>query len=562
MISASSEELSKPDQRDGDKSPVLSMSQLGQSVGTVRLFGSKKRWIVAALLLFIVFVFIAGPSILLNLLLKNMFPAESGLSLNYDRARAGFLFNSASVEKVQLKSISPEIPLPTLTIESILLDGVSLKGFLALSSAPEKMTADPVFLARSVSVKNAALNNEFVQAELAEVRMRNLILALKEPASNLPARFDLMEARNLKYSVNHLLFKQNVELSQVEARNLSSDNLGALKLTLLAFEEENKEQPEKNISLSLDGLTAGGLKLAALRQAVKGHGGSVPWWWFLAGCDTLDLARAELRLNRKEAINVESAVFDFNPIGENTVDYTRRIDFKVNTANLAEFSRNQLWHNLNDIGGGGFLGRLDFQLNYGSPRGLSILKSACLDLKELGRIEFSGHLYGMPAAKPHYSPFQILFEAYTAWRLEEMTLSFEDRGIAKNFYRFLNRTALADAPGGSIESKIMNYVINPINYELQRERGLANLPAIYNEVEAFVRQPSRLRLSSAPESPYTILSLANIDKYDIIEKLRLTIEVGQRAPVFVAVGSEPEPELSPPAPLTQDQGLDLPFGTE
>lgn len=550
MISASSGDLSKTDQMGG-ASPTTYGS---------KPYGSKKFWVITALALLIAFILMAGPSILLNLLLKNMFSADTGLSLHYDRARAGFLFNSASVEGVRLESRYGDMPLPLVRIDSILLDGASLKGILALNSALEKMPSGPLFLARSVSIRNAAFNSGLIQAELAEAKTRNLILDLKDPASNPPVLFDLLELKGLKYTAGDSLHNQIFELNQLEARHLDGDKLGSIKLTLLSFEYENREEAEKSADFSLDGLTAGGLKLAAMKQAAKGPGGSVPWW-LLAGCDTLDLVRAELRLNRKEALNIESAVFDYHPAAGDTVDYTRRIDFKVNTANLAALNRQQPWLDLNDVSGGSLQGRLDFQLNYASPRGLSNLKTACLDLRDLGRIELSGLLYGVPETKPHYSPYQIIFDINTAWRLDKMTLSFEDRGIAKNFYRYLNRTAFAGKPGG-IESKIMNFTINPIHAVLREEGGIANLAALYNEVEAFVRRPSYLRLTSEPEKPYTILSLANLDKYDIIDKLRLTVEVDERAPVFVAIGSEPETVLPPPAPLAYDQGLDIPFGAE
>lgn len=549
MISASSGDLSKPDQMGG-ASPTTD----------AKPYGSKKLWVLTALVVLIAFILTAGPSIILNLLLKNMFSAETGLSLHYGRARAGFFFSSASVEKIRLESRYGDMALPVLTIDSVLLDGASLKGLLALSSAPEKMPSDRVFLARNVSIRNAALNNEYIQATLAEAKTRNLILDLRDPSSTPPVLFDLLEIKGLKYAAGGSLHNQNFELNQLEARHMDGEKLGSIKLTLLSFEYENRGEPEKSTDFSLDGLTAGGLKLAAMKQAARGPGGSVPWW-LLAGCDTLDLVRAELRLNRGEALKIESAVFDYHPAAGDTVDYTRRIDFKVNTANLAKLNRQQPWLDLNDVSGGIFQGRLDVQFNYASPKGLSTLKTACLDLRDLGRVELSGQLYGVPEAKPHYSPYQVIFDINTAWRLDKMTLNFEDRGIAKNFYRYLNRTAFAGKPG-DIESKIMNFTINPIHADLQAEGGITNLPALYNEVEAFVRRPSYLRLTSEPEKPYTILSLANLDKYDIIDKLRLTVEVDERAPVFVAIGSEPETVLAPPAPLTYDQGLDLPFGAE
>ena len=85
MISASSEELSKSEREGGEPTSVSARFAVLK----------KKRWVFPALLLIIAFVLIVGPTILLNIILKSMFPAESGLSLTYERARAGFLFGSA-----------------------------------------------------------------------------------------------------------------------------------------------------------------------------------------------------------------------------------------------------------------------------------------------------------------------------------------------------------------------------------------------------------------------------------------------------------------------------------
>ena len=578
MISANSEELSKSEREGGESTPQPGPcvaeaadcpavspgqgqnSRLAASI-PARFAGPKKHWVLPALLLVIAFGLIAGPTILLNLILKNMFPAESGLTLTYDRARAGFLFGSASVEGIRLVSLSADPARPSLAIASVHLDGVSPRNLFSLSRSPEEPPSAPLYLAREVAVKGLTLDGEMARGSVSELKIRDLLLTQGGSLSALPAMFDRLEARDLKLNAAGPFFEQTVELSQLEAHNLSGEILGALRIKLLSFNHQDAENTENNLNFNLNGLTAGGLKLAALKQALKSHYGTPPWWWLVAGCDTLDLARAEMILNRRNAITIESASYDFSTSAPGLTSFSRQISFIINAANLAEATEAPLWNDLSEICGEICQGSLALGLDYARAQGLAELKSARLNLKDLGHLDLSGRFSGVSAAKAHYSHYQILFDANT-WRLGRLSLDFENQGLVKNIYRYLNRHVLSNVPGASVETKIMDYIINPNIYEMERSGRLTNLAAIRNEAEAFIRQPKSLRLVSAPDSPYNLLSLANIDKYDIIDKLHLTIEVDQRAPVLVAVEPEPRPGLNPPPPQPLDKGLDLPFSED
>ena len=556
MISASSEALSKPGRNNsGPASP--------------RPTKTKKRRLIPLLVLFVVFVLLAGPSIFLNILLKNIFPAESGLSLTYDRARAGFLFKSVSVEGAKLQSASLLDSGPALKIESIFLKGVSLPNLISLTRASAGLSPGPLYLAKDVSVKNVALVAEGLDASMSGINIRDLLLVADISSSALPFLFDRFEANDVKYSITQPSGRYNFDLSRLEARKLDMETLGSLRLTMLANKFEALDPAVVSSELNLNGLSAGGLKLAALKQAVKNNQGALPAWWILAGCDTLDLAQAVFFLNEIETINLKSARYDFSPSAGNGTSYTRQLTFGLNADSLARATSDPFWVDLKNIAGDGLRGELRIEMDYGPSQGLAAIKSACLDLQDLGRLEISGNLDGVQAAKAHYSPYQLLF-GLSSWRMESFSLTYDDRGLAKRFYRYLDRTMLRGLDGGSTEVKIMNYIINPVNYRIKGEGGLANLQAVYSEVEAFVNQPEHLRLSAKPEPPLTfealnltnILSLANIDKYDIIEKLRLTFEVNQRAPVFVAVESGLSPGTAPAAPQPLHKGLDLPFPVE
>lgn len=145
-----------------------------------------------------------------------------------------------------------------------------------------------------------------------------------------------------------------------------------------------------------------------------------------------------------------------------------------------------------------------------------------------------------------------------------MKLSFEDRGLAAKLYRHLDRSVFRASPSRQSGANIIHYIVRPLAQDLEYEQGLDNLPALVSEVEAFLLHPKSLTLSAEPSPPLPLmpvinsvtLSLANQGKYDIIEKLRLTLAVNDRAPIFVAVASGVFKENLPQAPRPMENAFD------
>lgn len=579
MISASSEALSKPDRNDnGPAAPAPLASKDGREINPLPGGGAaprpaqrNKRLLISALAILVAFVLLAGPSIFLNMLLKNMFPPESGLKMTYDRAKAGFLFKSVTVEGVKIQSVSAADSGPALKIESVFLKGVSLPNLISLTRAPAGLSPAPLYLAKDVSVKNVELEAQGLAASISGLNIRDLLLVTGASGAALPLLFDRFEADGLKCSLDQPQGGWNFSTSRLEARKLDTETLGSFRLTMLTLANRLQSPDPTAVSseFNLNGFSAGGLKLAALKQAVKNNKNSIPIWWLLSGCDTLELAQGALFLNEVETISLKSALYDFSPAAGDGVSYTRKLAFGINADNLAKLTSGQFWADLNDIAGDSLEGELSIAMDYSPAQGQAAFKNINLDIRELGRLEVSGSLDGVQAAKAHYSPYQLLF-GLSSWRMEHFSLTYDDRGLAKKFYRHLDKTTFRGLAGGSIETKIINFIVNFINDKIEGKGGPANLPAVYSEVEAFVNQPAHLRLSAKPEPPLSfealnlvnILSLANIDKYDILKKLRLTIEVNQRAPVFVAVESGLSAEKAPAAPRLPPEEMELPFPAE
>jgi hypothetical protein len=122
------------------------------------------------------------------------------------------------------------------------------------------------------------------------------------------------------------------------------------------------------------------------------------------------------------------------------------------------------------------------------------------------------------------------------------------------YYRYLDRAAFSRAPKRSTQANILEYFVAPLARILEDEAGLSNLPALLGEAEAFLARPARLALTAAPPEPLPpAASLANLDKYDILEKLRLTIQVNDRTPVAVGVASGVFHERLPSAPKPMER---------
>lgn len=514
----------------------------------------KLRLIAALSVLILAAAFVAGPTVFLHILLNSMFPPESGLSLSYGRARAGLLFTSLSVSDITVQGLEPGAGLPVLSIKSLRLDGVSGKNLIKYFRRGETPLDAPLFLAAEADIDDIELKSPLFQAALAKAGLRRLTAAPENPGEP-PFRFDRFEARRLRYGLLGPGASESLTIEHLEARNLGPDVLGGLSVKQVALShKESGPGGDVDLGGSLGGLTLGGLKLGIMRQAARSDDAVQIAWWLLTGCDALDLAQLSFSVDQVEALAVRSAVFDSIAQGPR-VNYIRRLDFSLNPAFAAEKSRSPFWRDLADIVGPELTGEIALDLDYAAVSGETVFKSVRLAAEDLGRLELSGRLTGVSTARARHSPYQILYGANT-WRLENLSLDFTNSGLAKAVYAHLDRSVFWDRPPGRTAAGLMAEYVRPVAGRLEREGGLANLPSVVDEIESFLNRPEHLRLVSAPKPPLTMValnltgpaSLANIDKYDIIEKLNLTLEVNQRAPLAVAVASGLFEERMPAGP--------------
>lgn len=519
---------------------------------------SRLRWwfLLAAALVFLLGLAL-GPTILLKLTLARLAPAESGQHLRYDRARAGFLLRSAEVTELILEDRPGWVGSGSLYCRRLRLEGVSAWNLIKLLRRPGEIPPAGLFLAEEVNLDVLRFSLDSASAELEEVRARRLRVRPNQPLGELLS-FARLETRNLEFRVG----QENFSLGRLEARDLGPDFLAGLSLR--DFHYQYRPEADSLEDFQLDALSLGGLSLEAIRRLQSGGTAGQVLWSLMAGCDTLDLVRATLNRSGAEALTIRSINFDSVSRPAGATGFLRRLDLSVDLRALSANSKEPFWTDLRDIAGDRFQADLNLELDYHPGSSRAELKSARLEAPELGRLELTGALSGVQPVKSHHSPSQLLLST-GGWSLEKLNLNFEDRGLAANFYRHLGRTVFRGAPSRQSAANIMNYVITPLARDLEYEQGLDNLPALVSEAEAFLEHPQRLRLSAEPTPPLPLMpvinsvafmSLANQGKYDIIEKLRLTLAINDRAPIFVAVASGVFKENLPLAPRPMENAFD------
>ena len=515
--------------------------------GQARKGGRKwGRRILATAAALILLALTLGPDLFLNVLLTRILPSEYGLAITYDRARAGFFFRSIAID-----NIKAEIPGNTsnisLSAEYLGFKRVSFLNLFRLILNPQETGSGPQALAGEVILRglNRQGPEERLEAEFLEVRR----LAYHPSASDLgPFTFDKLEIRRLNFASPRTQGAPEVNLSRLEARALTPDSLGGLRVNglSLTFGPPGNDRRE----LDLSGLTIGGLRTGGLLRAARGRDGLLSVLWALSACDTLDLARTVLTRGGREALNIKNAVFDFNDPGKNGIcTYIRNLNLTADVTALAERPDDPDWLDFRQIFGSRFEVQAEMELEYHWADGLANLKNLRVQSPQLGRVTTSARLAGLASQRGAavMSPSDLLFYI-AAGRLEGLSLDFSDQGLMLNFYRYLGNTVFKYAPGRQSAANIMDYYLIPLARDLEEEQGLANIPVLLSEAQAFLDQPGTLKVTAEPPKPQIIMSLANLDKYDIIEKLHLTVQVNNRAPVVVAVASGVFHERLPAAP--------------
>ncbi len=511
---------------------------------------SPKTYFLIAFLILVFLIVGLGPTLFLNLLLAKMIPAATGTVVSYDRARAGLFLQSARIEGFRLEMPGGAGRPQSFQASYLGLEGLSVTRLVRLLVSPESLAAGPLFLAEELRVENFRHQDGPTVNSLEKGYLRGLSLVRDHGLHEPPVHFDKLEVGGLEYLAARPDQNYVLAISDLEARGLDSASLAELKIRALDWQPADQEAGEAPTRISIGGLTVGGLKIEALSRTLAGGPGPSILWWVLSGSDSLELARAGLWRGGNEALGLKSALFDYHEEGPE-ISFVRRLEFSADLPSLAATSAEPLWSDFIDLFGRRPRGEVVIEYNYDRTARLALLQSARLELPDLGRLELGGSLAGVSALAPHSSPSQFLYDARN-WRLSALALDFQDNGFMANYYRHLNRTVFEGRPGYQTVDNLMAEYIDPWARKLEYEEGLANLPALRSEVEVFLRRPERFRINCRPAEPLPLL-LANMDKYDIIDKLRLTLEVNDRAPVAVAVASGVFQERLPSSPRPMEK---------
>lgn len=515
----------------------------------------KPGWLVWVLLAAVILAGLAlslGPTILLKAALARLLPAESGLTLEYTTAQAGFLPGWAEITGLTIGDRKGDGAPPLLALKRLRLDG--LRPGSLLRSAANSWFPEPAFEADEVLAEGLTIRHRQLSADLETAYLRRPHWPPHQGPPEDGLSFDQLEARGLNISSR----QGSLGFSRLEARDLGPEFLAALSLRDFHF--EYAPGPDGRDKFQLEALSLAGLRLEAIRRLSAGP----VWWGLLAGCDDLNLVRGRLTRSGSEALTVRAVNFDSVSRPTGATGFRRRLELSVDLKALSADSREPFWTDLRDIAGDRFQADLNLELDYDPGSKRAELKNTRLIVPQLGRLELTGALGGVEAVKSHHSPSQLLLSA-RGWSLEKMGLLFEDQGLAANFYRHLGHTVFGGAPSGQSGANIINYVVAPLARDLEYEQGLDNLPALVSEAEAFLERPLSLWLRAEPAPPLPLLpvinsisfmSFANQGKYDIIEKLRLTLVVNGRAPIFVTVASGVFKENLPLAPRPLENAFD------
>lgn len=511
--------------------------------------GRKFIWLLAVPAVLLLLIFIFGPTLFLNLALTRLIPDQTGWAIDYDQARAGFLFRSARITGLRLTPVQADLPLAAAEVN---LEGLAAGQIISLIRNPAAVRPATIELAARATVTDFRAGRTDLTLVVPEFTTEKLVLPADEEERNqIPILFARLALRDLSLKVGEGL---NFRVGRLEARDLRRETLGSLKIGALDFTFDDGGWSAEG--LRLEALTMGRFKTEAVKRAYSGRLDATSLPWLLAACDTLDVAQAVWSHSGREALNIRRILFDFNTAGpDGAVTYVRSFDFRVDLAALGAVSGETAWGDLADIAGPAVDMSLDLEADFNRQTGQINLRRAALASPTLGHLEAGGRLTGMMMVRPWLTPSQLLFA--NGALLENLYIVYKDQGLAAGLYRHFDRTIFRDLSGRPTADNLMAHYIRPLAGLMEDERGLANLPALISEVEAFLERPEAVSLTASPVSPFPLIALlANPDYYDIIEKLRLTAQVGSRAPVGVAVHSGIFHERLPSSPKPMENMFD------
>ena len=459
--------------------------------------------LAAALLLT---AYVLGPNLALRLGLGLLLPLKTGLTISCDQAdwRDGRLF----LENLTLTGEDPgQLTIGQLTVGRVEIFG--LKPLDLLWPRPGSKLAELVefgnirweiggwlLTAPSLQVKwprwpASETDLPFYQLDLAGLRGEGL---------GLPAAPEF-QVRNLSLdsSVSHLT---GLDFQAVTEAGLWTGEVKALKL---------------------DGFKT------ALDRLSQNEGRP---WSLIPELLHLHIDSGHLALEGRPVIEVRAANpearFLFTQFSTEAVSHNYSLELTFTPSNLAPVDI--FWPNLAGLTGEPLDLDLTLDLTLDPQERAFQLRSLGLDVRNLGRLDLAAELSGL--GHEGGSLAEILVALYPA-SLHSLSLAFQDQGLIGRYYAWL-----AEAGGwdeAESPARIKAELLVPLVEALEAEGALANLPALAAAVETFLDQPEYIMLSAGPAQPLLLARLVKMDRYDIIEKLEITLTVNDQPPVAVSV---------------------------
>ena len=197
------------------------------------------------------------------------------------------------------------------------------------------------------------------------------------------------------------------------------------------------------------------------------------------------------------------------------------------------------WPNLAGLTGEPLDFELSLELTF-DPQGRAVqVRGLSLDSPSLGRLDLAGELSGLgPGGDTAAECLAALYPA----RLHGLSLIFQDRGLLPGYYAWLAQAAGWEE--AEVPARIKADLLDPLASALAEEGGLANLPDLAAAAEAFLDQPENIMISAEPPRPLALAHLVKMDRYDIIERLKMTMAVNDLPAIAVGVNlprSSPRP---------------------
>jgi hypothetical protein len=498
-----------------------------------------------------------GPTWLLKLYLDRFGPRQTGLTISYERAEAGFNFFAANTLALDGLVLAGPRPggLGRLVVGRARLQGWTLLGLWRLGRAQDRpahpadeLTLEEVKLEQAGWTFSAAsltgLDLEWPLGMKAAVSGQDLVFTA--PGFPGAPRITLNKGTVALGRSLYFMVHQSWQLSglAIEARNeagLWNFSLESLASSSLLPEDSFNRLAAGEITLDLGfrledlNLKAGPARLTRDGRAVADLKAAVFETQQGRGSDPTSVRRAGSLAKAIEALVIAKSTFAY-----------RALDLTLNPAELADFpGAPYFWAGLADLVGGPLDLSLVLEMRTSPDHQTVHLSSLRLWSDQLGRLELTAELDGLKPDPTPASPRQLLAALLQA-RLGGLTLAFRNRGLLEKYYAGLAEAGLTEAGPAYLKK---NYLA-PLVQTLAGEAGLDNLPALAAEAETFLDRPESFKITVAPPRPLTFWRLAGLagkNKYDIMEKLNLTLAVNGRPPVAVTAAAGVFPERLPAA---------------